>query len=156
MTAVTDLHIERDVLIEAPATVVWRTITEPEQISRWFADQVELDLRPGGAGTFVFDNADRGSPHVAPLVVTTVEPPRYFAFRWGHPEGEAPAPGNSVLVEFTLSPEGSERTRLQVSETGLDAIDWPEEQKESYAEEHRNGWAFFVGRLEGMLAAGSE
>ena len=74
----------------------------------------------------------------------------------GPPRGEAPAPGNSVLVEFTLSPEGSERTRLQVSETGLDTIGWPEEQKESYAEDHRNGWAFFVGRLEGMLAAGSD
>ena len=152
----TDLHIESDVLIEAPADVVWRTITEPEQISQWFADRVELDLRPGGAGTFVFDNPDRGSPHVAPLVVTTVEPPRHFAFRWGHPEEEAPAPGNSVLVEFTLSPEGSERTRLQVRETGLDTIGWPDEQKESYAEDHRNGWTFFVGRLEGMLGAGSD
>ena len=152
----TDLTIERDVLIEAPADVVWRTITEPEQISQWFADRVELDLRPGGAGTFVFERADRDAPHVAPLVVTTVEPPRLFAFRWGHPEGEAPVPGNSVLVEFTLSPEGSERTRLRVSETGLEGIGWPEEQKASYAEDHRNGWAFFAGRLEGLLAAGAE
>ena len=85
--------------------------------------------------------------------MTTVEPPRRFAFRWGHPDGEAPVPGNSVLVEFTLTPEGTERTRLRVSETGLDGIGWPEAQKTSYAEDHRNGWAFFAGRLEGLLAA---
>jgi uncharacterized protein YndB with AHSA1/START domain len=151
----TDLTIERDVLIEAPADVVWRTITEPDQISRWFADRVELDLRSGGAGTFVFENSDRAH-HVAPLVVTTVEPPRQFAFRWGHPEGEAPVPGNSVLVEFTLTPEGSERTRLRVSETGLEGIGWPGAQKASYAEDHRNGWAFFTGRLESLLAARPE
>jgi uncharacterized protein YndB with AHSA1/START domain len=26
----------------APAEVVWRTITEPDQMSQWFADRVEL------------------------------------------------------------------------------------------------------------------
>jgi uncharacterized protein YndB with AHSA1/START domain len=30
--------IEREVLIEAPVEVVWRTITEPDQMSQWFAD----------------------------------------------------------------------------------------------------------------------
>ena len=36
-------QIEREIVIEAPAEVVWRTITEPDQISLWFAD------REGGA-----------------------------------------------------------------------------------------------------------
>jgi len=36
------LTIERQILIEAPVKVVWRTITEPDQISQWFADKVEL------------------------------------------------------------------------------------------------------------------
>jgi uncharacterized protein YndB with AHSA1/START domain len=35
------LVIEREVVIEAPAEVVWRTITEPGQMSQWFADRVE-------------------------------------------------------------------------------------------------------------------
>jgi len=50
----TDFAIEREIFIEAPAEVVWHTITEPDQIEKWFADRVELDLGPGGAGTFVF------------------------------------------------------------------------------------------------------
>jgi hypothetical protein len=36
------LVIDREVLIEAPTEVVWRTITEPDQISQWFASRVEL------------------------------------------------------------------------------------------------------------------
>jgi uncharacterized protein YndB with AHSA1/START domain len=40
----TDLAIEREILIEAPADVIWRTITEPDHIARWFADRVQLDL----------------------------------------------------------------------------------------------------------------
>ena len=41
------LMIEREVLIEAPAEVVWRIITEPDQMSQWFADRVELVVEPG-------------------------------------------------------------------------------------------------------------
>ena len=148
-----DLTIERDVLIEAPAEVVWRTITEPDQIVQWFADRVELDLRSGGAGTLVFEDKATTKATTAPLVVTRVEPPRRFSFRWGHPEGEEPVPGNSVLVEFSLSDEGSDRTRLRVVETGLDVIGWPEDQKARYVEDHRHGWAVHLGRLEGILAA---
>jgi len=143
-----DQHIEREVVIDAPADVVWRTITEPDQITRWFADEVELDLRDGGAGTLVFEGK-----MTAPLVVVAVEPPLRFSFRWCHPEGEAPVPGNSVLVEFTLVAEGAERTRLRVTETGLDTIGWSDDDKARYAAEHRDGWAEFFGRLEDLFAA---
>jgi uncharacterized protein YndB with AHSA1/START domain len=40
------LMIDREVLIEAPAEVVWRTITEPDQVSQSFADRVELVVEP--------------------------------------------------------------------------------------------------------------
>jgi uncharacterized protein YndB with AHSA1/START domain len=84
--------------------------------------------------------------------VETVEPPRRCSFRWGQPEGEAPGPGNSVLVEFTLSAESNERTRFRVVETGLDAIGSPEEEKALYADDHRNGWATHLGRLGELFA----
>jgi DNA-binding transcriptional ArsR family regulator len=40
------LVIEREVLIEAPTEVVWRAITEPDQMSLWFADRVDLVVEP--------------------------------------------------------------------------------------------------------------
>ena len=36
------LVIAREDLIEAPVEVVWRTITEPDQVSQWFATRAEL------------------------------------------------------------------------------------------------------------------
>jgi uncharacterized protein YndB with AHSA1/START domain len=48
------LVIEREVLIEAPAEVVWRIITEPDQMSQWFADRVELVVEPGAHGYMQF------------------------------------------------------------------------------------------------------
>jgi uncharacterized protein YndB with AHSA1/START domain len=146
VTAVTELGIERDVLIEAPVEVVWRTVTEPDQMSLWFADRVELVVEPGAHGHMGF--GDQGGP----VVVETVDPPNRFSFRWNHPVGEEPVPGNSMLVEFTLTPEGHERTRLRVTELGHELRDWPEEEKQRYADEHREGWGEFFGRLANVLA----
>ncbi len=54
------LVIDREVLIEAPAEVVWRTITEPDQITRWFADRVDLVAEPGAHGYMGF--GEQGGP----------------------------------------------------------------------------------------------
>ncbi len=52
-----DLILARDV--GAPPTLVWRALTEPRHLARWFAPQpwsivrCEIDLRPGGLLHFV-------------------------------------------------------------------------------------------------------
>ena len=140
------LMIDREVLIEAPVEVVWRTITEPDQMSQWFADRVELAVEPGAHGYMQF--GDQGGP----VVVETVDPPARFSFRWNHPRGEEPVAGNSMLVEFTLAPEGDERTRLRVTESGHELLAWPDAEKQRYADEHRGGWAEFLDRLASLLA----
>ncbi len=139
-----EFQIEREVLIDAPVEVVWCTITEPEQLRRWFADRVELELEPGGRGLMGFED------RAVPLVVEAVQPPTRFSFRWKHPAGAEPAAGNSTLVEFTLVGEG-ERTHLRVVESGLDVLAWPVSDKEHFADEHREGWAMYMDRLARLL-----
>jgi uncharacterized protein YndB with AHSA1/START domain len=60
--------------------------------------------------------------------------------------------GNSMLVEFTLTPEGGERTRLRVTESGHELVAWPDAEKARYADEHRGGWGGYLDRLAGILA----
>jgi uncharacterized protein YndB with AHSA1/START domain len=140
------LVIEREILIEAPVEVVWRTITEPEQMSQWFASRVELEIKPGAHGFMEF--GDQGGP----VVVEAVDPPTRFSFRWNHPREEEPVVGNSMLVEFTLTPEGDERTHLRVTESGHELRDWPDAEKQRYADEHREGWGDFLDRLAAVVA----
>lgn len=135
------LTIEREITIEAPVDVVWRTVTEPGQMSQWFADRVDLVIEPGGHGYMGF--GDQGGP----VVVEAVEPPTRFSFRWNHPRDEEPAAGNSMLVEFTLASEGPERTRLRVTESGHELRDWPEAEKRRYADDHQEGWGEFLDKL---------
>jgi uncharacterized protein YndB with AHSA1/START domain len=142
-----DLRIERDVVIEAPVDVVWRTITQPDQITRWFADRVELELRPGGQGYLGF-----GEQKGTAIVVETVDEPSRFAFRWYRPQDEDPEPANSVLVEFTLNAQGPERTHLRVVESGLELVTWPNDEKQSYVEDHIGGWVQCFDRLAVLFA----
>ena len=141
----TNYEIERDILIEAPVEVVWRTVTEPDQITQWFADKVDLVVEPGAHGYMGF--GDQGGP----VVVETVDPPTRFSFRWNHPDGEEPTPTNSLLVEFTLTAEG-EHTRLRVTERALSSIDRPDIDKQKYADEHNHGWGDFLGKLAKLHA----
>jgi uncharacterized protein YndB with AHSA1/START domain len=60
--------------------------------------------------------------------------------------------GNSMLVEFTLTPEGDERTRLRVVESGHELLDWPDTEKQLYADEHQSGWGEYLDRLTVLLA----
>ena len=136
--------IEREVLIEAPVEIVWRIVTEPDQIVQWFADEAELQLTPGGEGHFSFKNRREWA-----LRVEAVDPPRRFAFRWHSPGDDR----NSMHVEFTLHQEAG-KTRLRVVESGFENVDWSDEEKARYAEDHSRGWATYLGRLREVASRG--
>jgi hypothetical protein len=39
-----------------------------------------------------------------------------------------------------------------VSERGHELLDWPDAEKQRYADEHRGGWAEYLDRLAQILA----
>ncbi|MGH2632964.1 MAG: SRPBCC domain-containing protein [Tepidiformaceae bacterium] len=145
--------IERDIEINAPVEVVWRTITEPELICTWFADLVELDARPGAVGSLTF-RADSDSPHVVGITVVAADRPHRFSYRWVYPPGERATEGNSTLVTFTLVAEGDELTRLRVVESGLEEMDMADDEKEQFLKDHRHGWQVQGDRLRDLFVSG--
>jgi uncharacterized protein YndB with AHSA1/START domain len=138
--------IEREVLIEAPVEVVWRIVTEPDQIRQWFSDAAEIDLRPGGEGELTFNLKATSAQATVRLQVVSVEPPHTFTFRWDHPEGAEAHEGNSLLVEITLTPEAGS-TRLRLTESGFPKLDRTEEEKAAYIRNHENGWDIHLASL---------
>jgi uncharacterized protein YndB with AHSA1/START domain len=142
--------VEREILIEASPEVVWGVITEPEQISRWFSDEAEVEARAGTAGTLTWRPGGRGGDKeydaIVPIRVVAAEPFSRFCFRWNHPPGAEPDASNSALVEFTLVEE-ADGTRLRVLESGIDAVARDEESNTRYRESHEHGWEKHLGEL---------
>ncbi len=52
------MQVEREIVFPASPTEVWEALTEPERLEEWFATEVELDARPGGAGVFRWGNGE--------------------------------------------------------------------------------------------------
>jgi uncharacterized protein YndB with AHSA1/START domain len=148
--------IEREILIEATVEVVWRVITEPEQISRWLSDEAEVQVHAGGAGTLTWRPGGRGGGQEVelnePIRVVDAEPYRRFSFRWGHPHDTSPDEGNSALVEFILT-EDAHGTRLRVLESGIGAVTHDEEGRARYSESHERGWDKHLGELLDYVAS---
>jgi uncharacterized protein YndB with AHSA1/START domain len=141
--------IEREILIEASPEVVWGVITQPDQISRWFSDEAEIDARAGGTGTLTWRSGGRGGSKVdmiAPIRVVDAEPYRRFSFRWGNPRDASPDEDNSALVEFSLVEE-AHSTRLRVVESGIGAVTHDDEDKARYLDSHEQGWQRHLGEL---------
>ena len=94
------MEVVREIVFPSPPDEVWEALTDADQLQEWFANDVELDPRPGGAGVFRWDD---GEERRATVVVA--EPPERLVLDWDE-EGE---------VEFTLE-EVEDGTRLLVRE----------------------------------------
>src|SRR5579862_3267952 len=125
--------IEREIVIDAPPSVVWAILTEAEHLAGWFSDEAELDLRAGGRMLLTW--REHGTYEGR---VETVDAPRVFAFRWQTRDGEF-SESNSTLVVMTLEPE-NDGTRLRVVESGFATLPWPDAVRTRYADENRRGW----------------
>jgi uncharacterized protein YndB with AHSA1/START domain len=92
--------IEREVVVEAPVEEVWEAVTS----DGWLAEEVLLDLRPGGDACF-----RSGEERKAGWIEEVLAPAR-LVFWWG--TGDEPA----TRVELLLRPDDG-RTALRVVET---------------------------------------
>ena len=79
--------IQKEIVLPAPREEVWEALTDPGRLEDWFANSVELDLRPGGGASFRWSNGEERH-----ATFTEVEPGRRLAFDWE----------DDGAVEFTL------------------------------------------------------
>jgi uncharacterized protein YndB with AHSA1/START domain len=139
-------RIEREILIDAPPSVVWDLLTDPANVVQWWSKEADFEPRAGAEGRLVLTSRRTNEPFVVLIRVTQVEPERHFAFRWDYPAGAEPQPGNATLVEFTLVPNGA-GTRLLLVESGIDVLDRPEADRDAYYKSHAAGWDVHLQHL---------
>ena len=100
------VEVRRKIVVDAPPEEVWEALTDPSELGEWFANDVELDLRPGGEGVFRWgDGSERRA------IVEEVDPERELAFWWWREDDEA----SRVAIQLETVPLG---TRVVVTETG--------------------------------------
>lgn len=144
-------RIERQITLEAPRARVWRALTDAAQFNQWFGVKLDGTFTPGAevTGTIATPGYDHLTMH---LWVESMEPERYFAFRW-HPYAIEPdvdyTSEPTTLVSFTLDAvDGG--TRLTIVESGFDAI--PASRRAKAFSANAEGWAIQTENIRTFLA----
>ena len=101
--------IQREIELPAPIETVWQAVTDPETLSEWLADEIELELWPGGDARFVSGDEVRTG------WVEEISPPGSdgtgrLAFWWAVDDEPA------SRVCFSVSRRGEDSTLLRIVE----------------------------------------
>jgi uncharacterized protein YndB with AHSA1/START domain len=133
-------RIEKNVLLRAPKSRVWRALTNAEEFGSWFGARLDTGFAVGkqASGNITYP----GYEHLKlEVTVERMEAEELFSFRW-HPYAIDPEIDYSqeptTLVEFRLE-EVAEGTRLTVVESGFDRI--PAERRAEAFRMNSDGWA---------------
>ena len=145
-------RIEKNVVLRAPRSRVWRAITNAEEFGTWFRMKLDGEIVQGA--TIHGKVTHPGYEHVCPveMVIEELEPERYFSYRW-HPYALDPKVDYSVepttLVEFILK-ETDGGTAVTIVESGFDLI--PLARRAEAFRMNDGGWSGQIKNLTQYVA----
>lgn len=119
----------------APIDVVWKAITDKDQMKQWYFSLEEF--RPEVGFEFSFTGENEGRVYIHNCRIIEVIPGRKLKHTWVYEDYE----GESV-VTFELFPEGNQ-TRVKLTHEGLETFPQIEDfRRENFQE----GWNDIIGR----------
>jgi uncharacterized protein YndB with AHSA1/START domain len=132
-------RIEKNILLRAPRSRVWRALTDAQEFGTWF--RVNLD------GRFEVGKRIRGKitypgyEHLTmDVMVEVMEAAKLFSYRW-HPGatevGVDYSAEPTTLVEFRLE-DAEGGTMLTIVESGFDKV--PKERRDEAFRSNDQGW----------------
>ncbi|MGD9702042.1 MAG: SRPBCC domain-containing protein [Acidimicrobiia bacterium] len=110
--------LTRDVILDVPVDDLWQLVADPDGLTAWLGDAVELDVRPGGVGIVRDGGGGDDGSAVRHVRVDRVEPRRDLAFTWWPADDRDTA--SQVVFELTDVPGGG--SRLHITETLLGPV----------------------------------
>jgi uncharacterized protein YndB with AHSA1/START domain len=116
-------RIEKEIVLRAPRSRVWRAIVNAKEFGEWFRVDMKDEFKPGAPARGRITHP--GYEHLTlEIFVERMEQERLFSFRW-HPYAVDPKqdyskePTTLVVFELHDDPKG---TRLKITESGFDQI----------------------------------
>jgi len=150
MASETD-RIEKQILLRAPRSRVWRALSDAKEFGTWFRVELQGAFAPGARirGKVTYP----GYEHLTfELEVERMEPERLLSWRW-HPAAVesgvdySQEPPTQVVFELSETKEG---TLLKVVESGFDRL--PPARRAAAFRSNEDGWGEQLTNIERHLA----
>jgi uncharacterized protein YndB with AHSA1/START domain len=136
--------INQTVVVKSPRDVVYKALTEADELTLWFPTRAESDPRAGGRIKLFWDFTDASQNGSQEGEYVEVVPNEKFSYTWT-------ADSIPTLVTFTLSEANGETTVDLEHSTSHDGAD-----EKKLHDDHANQWGFFLMNLKGYLEAGAD
>ncbi len=133
---------------KAPREAVFHAFTDPVALAMWFGPEgvsvgnVKIDLRPGGAYSMAFNQAD-GSSHGLSGVYREISPPERLVMTWVWDEGDMAGLETLVTLEFAAAGAETELTVIHEKLPSQNALDL-----------HNQGWTSSFKCLDQVIEEG--
>ena len=132
--------IEKNIVIDASPEVVFKAITDQEELTNWFPDQAILEPKLGGKVKFCFYE-DKERKHgelecVPEGTIVKFIPNKKVSYTWR--QTNTPDFPNTV-VTWELEEIAHNKTRVKLLHTGFEP---------GKLFKHDEGWSYFLDRLQ--------
>ena len=132
--------VEKILHLDAAVERVWTAITDAGELSQWFGDEAEIDLRPGGDAAMTWENHGRYA-----MRIDEVDPPHRLVWSWVHEPDVAFGDAPFTTVEWNLTPTEDGGTTLRLTETGF--------LTDKHHAQNDHGWDEELGHLVTLLGS---
>jgi len=130
--------IKIEKILNAPVEIVWKAITESDEMKEWYFDIPSF--KPEVGFTFQFTGqGKKGDNFVHLCEVMEVVAQKKLTYSWQYKGYE----GKSIVI-FEFSPEGT-KTKLKLTHEGLESF--PASVLDFAKENFEEGWLAIIGKL---------
>lgn len=140
-----NLQIKKTIEIDASSEVVFRALTEPQKLTKWFQDQVILEPKVGGRVRFVtlkeiHPEWKLDRDYIMEGTIKEFVPNKKLSYTWKF-DDTPDFPETTVTWE--LDEIDSNKTKLQLTHLGFTG----KEKGNFSLESHTEGWAEALNKL---------
>lgn len=138
------IEIKKSIVINASPEVVFKAITDPNELTNWFPDSAVFSDRIGGQVRFSFykeRSKDMDRDYSPEGIVKEFIPNKKVSYTWqlkdtpGFPE---------TVVTWELEEIDQHRTKVELVHSGFTG----KEGGKLSSKEHDQGWSYFLGKLK--------
>ena len=128
------ITLERSIWINAPRERVWKAVSDPAQITQWFAPGTEFSIKDNTIAILM------NGAYVDVALIEVNDPPRELTTR---------SLPDRILATSYLLEEENNGTRFTVIETGFELL--PEDQRKQRLEQDSGGWEMALENLKAYI-----
>ena len=132
-------EVRHSIHVAASPATVFRTLTEPELLERWFAAKANVDLREGGGMDLGWSGPASADPSDWPLRILELIPDRRLVLLWPDWRGRTDEPPTRVSWDLVAEDGG---TRVDFAHTGFRRV--------VDISDYGLGWIDFLGGMQAV------